>query len=128
MANNTEVRSPVGTRPNGTWVRYATSAIATWLLLSAFLWTHTSAQRVNTWVVGALMLVAALAAAAVPKLRFTNTVISAWLFFSTIGLGGYTATVVNNLVVAVVVLVLSLMPPVRTPGATVLPRRRPPAH
>lgn len=117
MANHVEVKSPIA-RPNGTWVRYAASAVATWLLLSAFLWPHGEAQRVNTWVVGMLMLVVSFSAAVVPRMRFANTVLAVWLFFSTIVLGGYTATVANNLIVAAVVFVLSLIPSVKRPAAT----------
>jgi hypothetical protein len=125
MANHVEVRPPVGARPNGSWARYVTSAIATWLLLSAFLWTHGDAQRVNTWVVGMLMLIVSLAAAVVPKMRYVNTILAMWLFFSTIVLRGYAPTVANNLIVAAVIFGLSLAPPGRRPGATPPARRSP---
>lgn len=99
---------PVGNP--GAWPRYLNAAIAVWLFISAFLWTHTDVQRTNTWIVAVLMFCAALFALGAPMVRFVNAALAAWLFFSTLFMRSFPATVWNNLIVAIVVFVLALVP------------------
>jgi hypothetical protein len=93
------------------WSRYLTAPIAIWLFLSAFLWRHTPVLREDAWIVGAMMLVAAVSALVVPAFRWVNTVLAAWLFFSTLFMPrAGQATLWNHLLVGIVVFALSLFP------------------
>ncbi len=65
----------------------------------------------NTWIVGALIFIAAIIAVFAPTVRFANMVLAIWLFFSTFFIPhANTGTVWNNVIVAIVVFVLSLTP------------------
>ncbi len=96
---------------SGSWPRYLNALIAAWLFVSAFAWTHTMELRQDTWIVGLLMFIAALAAVAAPAFRWVNTVLAVWLFISTLALPHtMPATMWNNIIVSIVVFVLSLIP------------------
>jgi hypothetical protein len=93
--------------------------LGAWLFISAFAWAHSREQMTNTWVVGVLAVCFALAAMALPWVRYLNTVLSVWLFISawalpTVSIG----TVWNNVLVAIAMFVISLVPntPTATPG------------
>ncbi len=102
------------------WPRYLSALIALWLFISAFAWRHAMWVRQDTWIVGVLMFVSALIAIATPGFRWVNTVLSAWLFISTLVTAHpHVGTVWNNLIVACVVFLLSLIPSVRPPTRTV---------
>jgi hypothetical protein len=101
-----------------TWINMA---IGVWLFISAFVWPHAMGERVNTWIVGALIALAAAWALYAPSLRYLNTMFAMWLFISTLMIAHERgATMWHNVIAAVVVFVLSL-------GAELAPRRRP-AH
>lgn len=112
--------------PNGVdvWPRYLNAIIAVWLFISAFVWRHTPALRTDTWIVAVLMFCVAVGSLGSPRARFANTVLAVWLFFSTIFMTGARAgTLWNNIIVAIVVFALSLVP---TSGRSTLPGH--PAH
>jgi SPW repeat-containing protein len=85
--------------------------LGVWLFLSAFAWTHTGAERVNTWVMGALCAVFAAIAMSVATARWLNTALAIWLFISVWALPHHSlATMWNNALVAIAVFALSLVP------------------
>ena len=95
----------------GLAARYLNILAGAWLFISAFLWTDNASWRMNSWAVGALIMVFAAIAILVPAARFINTALSLWLFFSTLTffqLMG--AALWNNLIVATLVFITSLVP------------------
>ncbi|WP_433927819.1 SPW repeat protein [Sorangium cellulosum] len=99
-------------------------ALGIWLFISAFLWRHSQDQFTNTWVVGVLCVAFALLAIWAPKARYLNTILAIWLFVSAWAIPALSvATVWNNVLVAVAILIVSLVPTVpvargvRGPGA-----------
>jgi hypothetical protein len=97
--------------PAPPWPRYANALVGAWLLLSTFLWTHTPSARSNTWIVGLMMTIAALWAVSAPAVRWFNTALAVWLGLSTFAMPDIRPqTFYNNLLVAMVAFILSLMP------------------
>lgn len=95
----------------GSWARYLNALIAAWLFISAFVWPHTVPLRQDTWIVALLMFVTALIAIATPGFRWVNTVLAIWLFISTLAIHHRNpGTLWNNIIVAAVVFLLSLVP------------------
>ena len=93
------------------WPRWINFLIGVWLFISAWVWPHTVAAQTNTWIVGALIAIAAIWAMFAPPVRLVNTILAIWLFFSTLFIYHTSAaTLWNNLIVAVVVFALSLIP------------------
>lgn len=93
--------------------------LGVWLFISAFIWPHTYAQMTNTWIVGLLIAIVAALAMRAPQLRYLNTALAVWLFVSVWALPTLmAATFWNNLIVALLVFFISLMPGgvVRRPG------------
>src|SRR3954471_5600697 len=101
------------------WPRWAHFVIGIWLIISAFAWPHAAGARANTWILGVLIAIASLWALHTPGARFLNTLFAIWLFFATLVLYHVSgATVWHNLIAAVAVFVLSLIPsPPPRPGA-----------
>ena len=60
--------------------RLANLILGAWLFASAFIWPHTSASRMNTWIVG--LAIAVIAAVALRVARILNSVLSMWLIMS----------------------------------------------
>ena len=82
-----------------------------WLFVSAFVWPHTTASRLNTCIVGALVVVSATMAAGIGMMRQVTSILALWLLSTTLLV--YPAnhiTFWNNIVVASAVLVFSLIP------------------
>ena len=101
---------PVTARPDH-WPGWITIALGTWLFISAFLWPHGAASAANTWIVGLLIAVASLVALRMAWMRWVVTALAIWLFLSTLAMASATrGTVWNNLIVAVLVFVASLVP------------------
>jgi hypothetical protein len=99
---------------SGVWARYANMVLGAWLFLSAFLWSHSAFVRTNTWIVGLLIVAFAGWALVAPKVRWANTVIGAWFFFSTLfAFHLYAGTMWHNLIAAIIVFGLSLVPSAR---------------
>lgn len=85
--------------------------LGVWLFISAFVWPHTSASQLNTWIVGLLIAIFAAWGAFVPRVRLINSLIALWLFFSTIAIAHVTGgTLWNNLIIAIIVFFVSLVP------------------
>lgn len=85
--------------------------IGVWLFISAFAWHHSFAQFTNTWILGVLCVVFALVAMQYPWVSYLNTALAVWLFLSAILLPRInTATTWNNLICAIAIFVVSLVP------------------
>lgn len=90
--------------------RIANALLGLWLLISAFIWSHSVAQMTNTWILGVAMGLVAVIGLSVRQIRFVNTVLAAWLFVSAFVLPTMSVgTAWNNAIVAVVAFVLSLV-------------------
>ncbi|WP_437586538.1 SPW repeat domain-containing protein [Sorangium sp. So ce1000] len=85
-------------------------ALGIWLFISAFLWRHGRGEFTNTWVVGALCVLFALIALWAPRARYATAILAVWLFVSAWTIPVLLmATVWNNALVAVAILVVSLL-------------------
>jgi hypothetical protein len=88
-----------------------TAAFGGWLVISAFVWPHSSAETVNTWVSGAVIVAAGLLSVAAPPVRYVNTVVALWVFLAAWALPFASAgTIWNNAFTAAAVLIASLVP------------------
>ena len=121
MANHPTTRSTTTADPPparraaliqpGHWLGWIPIALGAWLFVSAFLWPHGTASAANTWIVGLLIAIAGLFALRMPWMRWIDTALAIWLFLSTLALPGATrATLWNNLIVALLVFLVSLVP------------------
>jgi hypothetical protein len=91
--------------------RILNAIIGVWLFISAFVWTHSQAQLTNTWICGVLCVVFALIATAVPPARYLNTLLAIWLFISAWALPTASAgTIWNNVLCAIAIFIVSLVP------------------
>ena len=91
--------------------RYANMTLGLWLFVSAFVWPQTTASRLNTCIVGALVVVSATMATGIGLLRQLTSILALWLLSTTVLV--YPAndiTFWNNILVASAVLVFSLIP------------------
>lgn len=106
------------TRPDdgSVWPSWVNLIIGIWLIVSAFVLPHTMGAETNTWIVGILIAGAALWSMFAPPFRFADTILAIWLFFSTLGFS-HDASVWNNVIAAIVVFLVSLVPisPTSTP-------------
>ena len=94
--------------------------LGVWLFISAFVWPHTTSQMTNTWICGVLCVIFALVAMAVPWVRYLNTLLAIWLFISAWALPSRTpGTIWNNVLVAISIFIVSLVPSVS--GTTAAP-------
>ena len=99
----------------GLAARVVNVILGVWLFVSAFAWTHSSAQMTNTWILGALVVIFALIATHLPRLRYLNALTAVWLFISAFALPRmHPGTVWNNALVALVIFFLSLQPPIES--------------
>ncbi len=122
VASTSTTRSP----SRGNMARYANIILGVWLFISAFAWTHSSAQMTNTWIVGVIgVIVAGVAAFAAPQARYLNTLLAVWLFISSFALPTVSSgTIWNNVIVSILMFVFSLMPSTtETTGHGLLHRR-----
>lgn len=93
------------------WPGWIPTALGAWLFISAFLWPHGTASATNTWIVGLLIAIASLIALRMPWMRWVETALAIWLFLSTLAMPGSTrGTLWNNLIVAALVFLVSLVP------------------
>jgi hypothetical protein len=117
---------PELTRHPTIWPRVINFLVGIWLIASAFAWPHGDAARSNTWIVGILIAIVAIGAMFQPVIRYANTLLAVWLFVASLAIHPTRVeTVWNNLIAAVVVFALSLVPsaPILRLG-----RRPGPAH
>ncbi len=85
--------------------------LGVWLFISAFVWSHTTAERTNTWILGILCVVFALIAMREASVRWLDTALAVWLFISVWALPhSNLGTMWNNALVAIAVFVVSLIP------------------
>lgn len=85
--------------------------LGSWLVASAFIWEHSSASFLNTWIVGTLVAAVAFLGLVKPPLRYANTFVGLWLFASTLSIDHLSrGTVWHNMIVAVAVMAVSLAP------------------
>lgn len=91
--------------------RWINVVVGLWLFMSAFLWAHTPAHFTNTWIVGALCAGAAVVGTKIRPMRFVNVGLAVWLFVGTwLFPGASSATLWNNLIAAIIMLVVALTP------------------
>ncbi len=82
-----------------------------WLFISAFAWDHAAAQQANTWILGVLCVVFALAAMRAPQARWLDAALAIWLFISVWALPHRNlGTMWNDALVAIAIFLLSLVP------------------
>jgi hypothetical protein len=85
--------------------------LGAWLFVSAFLWSHTPADRVNDWAVGLAIVVFAVLAMSIPAVRWVNTALGAWLFISAFALPhAHAGTRWNEVLVGLFVFFISIVP------------------
>jgi hypothetical protein len=85
--------------------------LGAWLFLSAFLWSHTAADRVNDWAVGLAIVVFAVIALSNPAVRWVNTVLGGWLIVSGFALPHvHWGTRWNEVIVGLLVVFVSIVP------------------
>ena len=105
--------------------RYLNIALGIWLVISAYIWPHSSAQFANAWISGLIVARFATVAIATPGLRFFNSAVGIWLVVSPFALHRLsTATAWNNVLVGVVITLASLVGPGRNIASTA--RTQPP--
>src|SRR5579883_1103681 len=93
------------------WPAWVNLIIGVWLIISAFAWPHALASETNTWIVGALIGLAALWAMFIPQIRYVDTLLAIWLFFSSIAFArGGNTTPWHDVIAAIVVFLVSLVP------------------
>lgn len=93
------------------WPGWVPIALGAWLFVSTFLWPHGTGPAANTWIVGSLIVIASLLALRMPWMRWVDTALAIWLFLSTLAMPAATrGTLWNNLIVAVLVFLASLVP------------------
>ena len=108
---------------NANAARWANLILGSWLFVSAFLWPHTRDLQTDTWLVGMFVVTFSLLAMSLPGARKLNAVAAVWLLLSTILLGRSTpGTLVHNVILAVAIFGLSLVPPLSM-GRRYVPRR-----
>jgi len=94
--------------------------VGIWLFISAFIWRHTGSEFTNTWICGVLAVIFAFLAMGQPQFRYLNTALGIYLFISTLAFPhASTGTMWSNLISAIVIFLVSLMPSERVVG----PRR-----
>lgn len=99
------------TDTNIAWPRALNVILGIWLFISAFAWPHSQAQMTNTWILGVLAVIFALVATRAPQVRYLNTLLAIWLFISAFALPRVSVgTVWNNVIVAILLFVFSLVP------------------
>jgi hypothetical protein len=92
--------------------RVVNLVLGVWLFISAFVWSHESAQMTNTWILGVVAVIFAIVAMRVPAVRYVNSVLAVWLFISAFVLPHlHRGTVWNNALVALVMFFVSLQSP-----------------
>lgn len=85
--------------------------LGAWLVITPFLWPHAHATAVNAWLTGALLGAGAICALYVPAVKFVDALLAIWLLASAFLLPHVSvATIWNDALVAVAVLVSSLLP------------------
>jgi hypothetical protein len=96
---------------HGRWARYLNATLGLWLFVSAFAWQHAPSSRINTCLVGLFVVVSAVTATGWAQARRLTAVLALWLTFTTLAVyPARSPTLWNNLLVALAMLALSLVP------------------
>jgi hypothetical protein len=91
--------------------RYWNVILGLWLFFSAFLWPHDHPQFLNTLIAALVTVVVSVIAFGVPTLRFASAFTGIWLVVSWFVLGrGRTGTGLNNVIVGLAIMSISLLP------------------
>jgi len=94
------------------WARWLNVILGFWLVSAPFVLDYRLQKpQLNDLCVGLGVMLIALAAIAVPKLRYANTVLGLWLIVSpfVLGFGGYRTATLNDIIVGLLVTALSLI-------------------
>ncbi|HYO69546.1 MAG TPA: SPW repeat protein [Archangium sp.] len=94
------------------WARWLNVILGFWLVSAPFVLDYRLQEaQLNDLCVGLGVMLLALAAMAVPKLRYANTVLGLWLIVSPflLGFGGYRAATLNDVIVGLLTTALSLV-------------------
>lgn len=93
-------------------VRYINLAVASWLLVSAYLWSHSGAQFLITTFVGAVVAILAPFEVGSRRVRHINMACGAMLALAAVALPGTsTGMVWHNAIFGVVLIALSFFGP-----------------
>jgi hypothetical protein len=93
-------------------VRYINLAVASWLLVSAYLWSHSGAQFLITTFVGAVVAILAPFEVGSRRVRHINMACGAMLALAAVALPGTsTGTAWHNAIFGVVLIALSFFGP-----------------
>jgi hypothetical protein len=85
--------------------------LGVWLFVSAFLWSHTPADRVSCWAVGIGVIAFAIIAMTLPVARWVNAALAVWLFISAFALPHlHAGTRWNEVIVSLLVFFLAIVP------------------
>ncbi len=93
-------------------VRVVSIFAGAWLFLSAFLWPHGGHVALTTWIPGLLIVIVATIAGRVPRVRYVNVVLGAWVLAAAVA-SGADDLVMNNGLVALTVVTAAVLPPVQ---------------
>jgi len=105
----------------GIWARYLNVLLGAWLVISDFVWRHGEAANTNTWITGILVVAFALWALWVPNMRWWNALLGAWAVVAAFVLPHVSgATLWNNIIIGVLILVVSLVPSAPLPDRKTL--------
>jgi hypothetical protein len=107
--------------PHWRWPRLASAVLGAWLAASAFALEQSFASRLNAFVVGVWIATVALWAAWSWPMRAANSVAAVWLGAATLATSDvHPTTFWNNLALAAIVFLLSLIPSPDEPRTRVL--------
>jgi hypothetical protein len=93
------------------WFLLLSAALGGWLILSIFIWPHSTMQTANSVIVGTLVLLFdALAVSSSPRARYVNVALGLWLFISAFALPRLSLTTAwNQLFVSLLLIASSLV-------------------
>jgi general stress protein CsbA len=94
------------------WARWLNVILGFWLVSAPFVLDYRINQaQLNDLCVGLGVILLALAAIAVPQLRYTNTVLAVWLIVApfVLGYAGYRTATLNDIILGLLIGPLSLV-------------------
>jgi hypothetical protein len=93
-------------------VRLVNVALGIWLLASSFAWRRPTANFINLWVTGLVVIVSSLLSVREPRLRFVTAGAGVWLITSLFAWTDYSSAMVwNNVIVGAAIALTSLIGP-----------------
>jgi hypothetical protein len=98
-------------REHPPWRAYASLGLGIWLIIAAFVLPRGFDSRLNAFVVGALVVIAALTSVRTPVMRYAVAVLAGWLFLSTFALFfASTPTLLHDMLLSFVIFTVALLP------------------